>query len=399
MKHQWIYVYGRSPEITAAELAAVFRRDLGKVPDVVPAKEFMVADPVQPDPVAAIARLGGVVKIGEVLRTGSWSDQAALASVVAAVLTEQIKGPRKEFGLSCLPAQHVHRVNKLGLQVKRQLVAQGFPARFVTSDKQPLPSVVVQREGLLDSGAELLIARVGNDVAIARTVAVQPFASLSARDYGRPNRDALSGMLPPKLAIIMLNLSGLGPESVLLDPFCGSGTVLQEAELMGFRHLIGTDVNATAIGATRGNLKWLLDHTDIDPKQVTLQLKQTPFNDLPTVLGEKSADGIVTEPFLGPPLRRSTHPKVISDAVRDLSRLYNAFLATAKRLLRQGGMLVVVVPKLRVGKQTFRDLLLAYDGFKTVEVLPSGWGIRTRSLVYGRPDQHIYRKILVLRRS
>ncbi len=359
----------------------------------------MVADQIQADPVAAIARLGGVVKIGEVLRVGSWPDPAALVPVIVELLTEQIKAPRKQFGLSFLPAHHFHRVNKLGLLVKRQLVAQGFATRYVTSDKQPLPSVVVKREGLLDSGAELLIARVGNDVAIARTVAVQPFASLSARDYGRPNRDELSGMLPPKLAIIMLNLSGLGPESVLLDPFCGSGTILQEAELMGFRHLIGTDVNATAIGATRGNLKWLLDHSDIDRSQVTLQLKQTPLNDLPTLLGEKSVDGIVTEPFLGPPLRRSTHPKVISDAVRDLSHLYNAFLATAKRLLRQGGTLVIVVPKLRVGKQTFRDLFLAYDGFKAVEVLPPGWGIRTRSLVYGRPDQHIYRKILVLRRS
>ncbi|MBI3115147.1 MAG: hypothetical protein HYZ09_01480 [Candidatus Kerfeldbacteria bacterium] len=396
---QWLYQFGRSPVLSAVELAAVFQRDFRRVPAAVVSREFLIADALGADPAQAIGRLGGIPKIAEVLQTGRWPDQGKLAHVLADTVAQASAGERKTFGVSLLPAQHVHRANKLGLAVKRRLLEQGFRARYVSSDKQPLSSVTVEREGLLGDGVELTVAASGDEQAIARTVAIQPFAALSKRDYGRPNRDPVSGLLPPKLAIIMLNLSGLGPESIVLDPFCGSGTVLQEAELMGFRHLIGSDVSEQAVHASRDNLRWLRDAYGAKADDVTLKLWPMPFKQLPGKLGAESVDGIVTEPFLGPPIRRSTNPKVITNAVGDLSRLYNDFLATARVLLKRGGALVTVVPKFRTGKQTFRDLHLRTEGFAEPELVPASWGVPKRALTYGRPDQHVYRRILVLRRK
>ena len=40
-------------------------------------------------------------------------------------------------------------------------------------------------------------------------------------------------MLPPKLAQIIVSLSGTQPGQTVLDPFCGTGVVLQEALIMG----------------------------------------------------------------------------------------------------------------------------------------------------------------------
>lgn len=70
------------------------------------------------------------------------------------------------------------------------------------------------------------------------------------RDYGRPARDARVGMLPPKLAQIMLNLSVKDEKSgTVLDPFCGTGVLLQEAALAGF-DFIGSDIEPRMVEMT-----------------------------------------------------------------------------------------------------------------------------------------------------
>ena len=86
---------------------------------------------------------------------------------------------------------------------------------------------------------------------------MQDIESYTKRDRERPKRDAKVGMLPPKLAQIIINLAaGQLPEEKLqnicdiplgepiprrllgqtvLDPFCGTGVILQEASADGLR--------------------------------------------------------------------------------------------------------------------------------------------------------------------
>ena len=57
---------------------------------------------------------------------------------------------------------------------------------------------------------------------LGQTLVVQPFKVLSKRDFGRPARDDHSGMLPPKLAQIMINLARRNDDistKTILDPF------------------------------------------------------------------------------------------------------------------------------------------------------------------------------------
>lgn len=394
-----LYVYGRTPNLSAAELAAVYRRERGRLPDAHTGPAGLVVREPLGKPVEVIRTLGGTVKIASILKTGRWADLDALGVEVAKVIGDATTGDRRIFGISIVPEQHLNRIRRLGMTAKRLLLKQGIHARFVTSERQPLSSVIVQREGLLeDNGAEIIIGESNDQTFLARTVAVQPFEELSKRDYGRPSRDVIAGMLPPKLAMMLINLSGLNHDQTLLDPFCGSGTVLQEAELLGFRRLIGSDASEEAIAATRENMKWLLEHADIDKTNIELAIRHAPFTELPRLLGEQSVDGIVTEPFLGPPLRRTTHPGVIKKAVQETSLLYNKFFWTALQLLRPGGVLVTIIPMFRTGKQSFREPFLKLEGFRSAELLPSVWGF-DRRLIYGRPDQHIFRKILVLRKK
>ncbi len=399
MAQPQLFVLGRTPNLSAAEISAVVRRERSRLSSTIPAQGAVILREPLGDPAVLIRRLGGTVKIGTVAKQVPPMEGEALAAAVAEVVFQTAQGTKRVFGVSFLSDQHHQRVKRLGVAVKRLLSAKGLRTRYIVGGDQPaLSSVTVKREGLLENGAEILIARTETGLALARTDVVQPFEELSKRDYGRPSRDVIAGMLPPKLAMMLVNLASLQPEQTLLDPFCGSGTILQEAELLGIRSLVGSDANGEAVAATRENLKWLLEHESIDRTGITLTLKTAPVAELPRLFGSASVDAIVTEPFLGPPLRRSTHPGVISQAVKDASVLYDKFVATAKTLLKPGGRLAMVVPMFRTGKQSFREPHFRSDGFGPVDLLPAAWGF-DRRLIYGRPDQHVFRKIFVLRKS
>jgi tRNA (guanine10-N2)-dimethyltransferase len=57
-----------------------------------------------------------------------------------------------------------------------------------------------------------------------------------------------------KLARCMVNLSRAGPGRILLDPFCGTGSQLIEAALMGCE-IIGTDLDFRMVNGTLHNLR------------------------------------------------------------------------------------------------------------------------------------------------
>ena len=71
--------------------------------------------------------------------------------------------------------------------------------------------------------------------------------------------------MPPRLARMMVNLSSCGKGKVLLDPFCGVGTILQEALLEG-ASVIGTDANAWCVKASEENLDWLARSTVLEAR-------------------------------------------------------------------------------------------------------------------------------------
>ncbi|MBW4716438.1 methyltransferase domain-containing protein [Saccharothrix sp. SC076] len=85
---------------------------------------------------------------------------------------------------------------------------------------------------------------VADDRAVlALRVAATP---LHRRAYRRASRP---GALHPPLAAAMLRLADVRPGEVLLDPFCGTGTIPLEAGVAA----IGADADPTAIAAARVN--------------------------------------------------------------------------------------------------------------------------------------------------
>ncbi|MDO8260285.1 MAG: DNA methyltransferase, partial [Candidatus Magasanikbacteria bacterium] len=246
-----------------------------------------------------------------------------------------------------------------------------------------------------------------HNVLIGKTLAVQPFKELSYRDYDRPAKDSKSGMLPPKLAQIMINLSGVSEDEILLDPFCGSGTVLMEGLLMGIKKVIGSDISKKAIDDTKINTDWAIDKFNISNQSYSLTLKSA--TELSSFLDKKSIDAIVTEPYLGP--QRGDHE--IRKVKQELEKLYSDTIREFKKVLKPNGRIVMLWPcfvtnrDMRITNSTSRNTELSYlnpdfSGFKIVSPLPKELRndkIKTtnrNTLIYGREGQRVWREIVTL---
>jgi len=390
---KYFFVLGTNPALSAAELAAVL--DL-PAPELW-AADFLVAEIGREiDAAALIARLGGTVKIGQCLAEIPLGQETDLLKIIeTAASAKQASGQagKFNFGFSDYGSKNFDKKD-LGAKLKKYFVEQGISTRFVVSREKTLSSVVVTQNRLLARGMEIVLASASGRIFIGETLAVQPFKDLSRRDYGRPARDDLSGMLPPKVAQIMINLAQVSDrDAVIIDPFCGSGTILSEAMLGGYKKLFGSDISPKAIDNTYKNTEWLRELYKVSDCKLKLFTKNVA--DLSKFIKSDSVAAIVTEPFLGPQRGLINFKTVIGN----LEELYSLALLEFVKVLQPGGRVVMIWP-LFYGQ---RPITPRYSGLKIIDMIPAS--LRDNkylkktdrgTIVYGRPGQKVYREIVVL---
>lgn len=133
----------------------------------------------------------------------------------------------------------------------------------------------------------------------------------------------------PKIARVLVNLARVKTGDVILDPFCGTGGILIEAGLIGME-IIGRDYDKRMVKGCRENLKFYGIGGEIQTGDA-LEL-----NDIKP----GAIDAIVTDP----PYGRSSFVSDKEKNLRNLIQFYNNFLDSAKRVLRKGKFLVIVLP-------------------------------------------------------
>ena len=228
---------------------------------------------------------------------------------------------------------------------------------------------------------------------------MQDFKAWSTRDFGRPARDSKSGMLPPKLARMMINLSGVQTNQTLLDPFCGSGTVLMEADLLGIEHIIGSDISAKAISDTKKNFQWLEQFYDVNKTIVeNLFVSDAALLDsiLPLTKGElegvRLVEAIVAETYLGAPRTKPATEKELQKTTQDLFQIYESCFQTLRKLITKDGTAVIAFPAFVMTDGSVHHLDL--NSF----LKRTGWTI-TDTFLYKRDNQFVGRDIVRMRPS
>lgn len=143
----------------------------------------------------------------------------------------------------------------------------------------------------------------------------------------------LPGVIMPKVARVLVNLSGIQPEKLFLDPFCGTGGILIEAGTVGAQ-LIGLDVQKKMVRGAATNLHFFGLAGDLLVGDAT----RIPLRD-------ESIDAIATDlpygraSFVSRPSRAESHPE-------HLKRLYRDALDEIHRVLKPGCRAVIVSPSL-----------------------------------------------------
>lgn len=376
-----LFFFGTHPELSFAELSTVCPILLASPFTLHNHHTYAILESEHAiDADRFMNRLGGTIKIAERLEiTEDTLDEWVLNTLP--------KTAKNVFGISLYSEQssrdRLSSVRRIGMSIKRALQSEERSVRFVQSQDPTLSAVIVTKEHLIASGIDLCIIREKNNTLFARTVAVQPFEAFSERDYGRPGRDSKSGMLPPKLARMMVNLASATEESSLLDPFCGSGTVLQEALLIGVQRAYGSDISEKAVADTMHNLEWLKLRAQevlcIDAQK----LSSSPLAD------NAPFDCIVFEGYLGTP---KPYERDIPEIKHDLTTLYTTVFTELNAVMGRSSVIVAALPFW---------LLPEFDERLPIERIIERAGLRLqrKPLYYFRPSARVGREIIVLKKA
>ncbi len=274
----FFFCLGRTPSLSVLELEAVFHV-LPQKPQIKSVdREILIAQTNTLDPRALMGRLGGTPKLGECILTLSGDfDISKTATLIAQTIPYH--SSRITIGVSAysLPwgVRKIRRsVESLGFAIKKILREKAASVRIVLpGDGNTLSSVQVEKNNLTsENGYEFVLLPSPEGITIGKTLAVQPFEEYSFRDWNRPGKTPELGLLPPKIAQIMINLANVAPgkQAILYDPFCGSGTILQEALLMGHTAVWGSDIEKNAVEKTKENLSWLAEKKNLSLETVRL---------------------------------------------------------------------------------------------------------------------------------
>ncbi|MCU0679746.1 MAG: methyltransferase domain-containing protein [Planctomycetes bacterium] len=401
---KYFFLLGSNPALSIAEISNIVEGRL----DLIGSDILTWQTEEEQDIKSLMNILGGTIKIGIILdeSNGSLPDLIFKTKELAIKIADKHPDKKFNFGFS-FHGKIKTSAKILGMTVKTELKKKNVKCRWVISKEKILSSVIVVQNKLLDleesCGLEVSFIKDGNKILLGKTLATQDFKDFSARDYGRPSRDDLSGMLPPKLARIMLNIAGKNKGKIfkiLLDPFCGSGTVLSEALTLGYKNLIGSDISEKALKDSKENISWIEEKYKLT--NITIRYLLEDACVLATKIEKNSIDLVVTEPYLGPQRGEYGTEKII----QELENLYSKAISQIYQLIKKGGRVVIIWPVFifeREGKKQMKFLNPSTSGLKIIDTINEKFNFLKhlplsfrKTIIYGREGQRVWREIILL---
>ncbi len=387
---KYIFILGQASDLSRAEIFSLYK-------NITNISENILMLEAKLDPKITLKKLGGTIKIAEYLKTID-----DLEELTATWWSEQLnisedKG-KINFGFSLYNdhQKNYQKITKIALATKKNLKIKNLSCRLVVGREAILSSVIVAKNKLIDR--ELLIIKDNGKYILAQTKAVQDFEDYSQRDINRPIRDDRSGMLPIKVAQMMLNLAGTKLTENILDPFCGSGTILQEAALAGYPTIYGSDISADTTRSAQENINWLQKQLN---KTSQIILKTTSVENLSQHFKKQSIDLIVSEPFMGEArlIKQNHRPETIYDIAQDLSQLYIKAFQQFKIVLKPNAKIIFIFPIFKIGKEyiyTLPQAQIKKIGFKPIfSAATLNYPSKNGNIIYARPEQIVQREIAI----
>lgn len=415
-KNNFVFILGREQEIALAELKAVLVRfgfyfDIYKITGnqvFANIDNFTVNDAVK-----VMDALAGTIKI---YKLEGLIEKDIAAQIVSLFRSHKTSGEGKiNFAISYFGRGFSRQnINSIALTAKKQLKSD-FSLRYVESrDSAELSSILSLKNNLATKGIEFGLF----DSEIGTLVALNNPEEWSKRDYDKPASDKFSGMLPPKLARMMVNLA-LGqiskeqgvrsrenntpssklstPNCVVWDPFCGSGNVLMEAMMLGY-DAIGSDISEKAVEDTKANIEWLKSQNTDNRIQITVSqadaTSDSLIRNLELEIRNYNSMAVVCEPYLGEPKKFKPTYNAAAGEYSKIKELYIKFLKNISQPPTSNFQLFLCLVFPLV--ETIEGKRFSLFKASVDEIRELGYTQSCPTMIYGRDYQVVKREIALL---
>lgn len=338
---------GSTPELSLAEIQAL----TGTEAVLLHPQIAQVTLPAGLTPEVFFERSGGIIKYFKPLQvlTGEASEPDSVKETLISELSQY--GGKVTFGLAELGRDHLPLFDLA--ELKALLKQKDVTARYIDGPRTGLSaSVLLHHRNVI----EILLVSTDEGVIMAETRGVQDIDNWTRRDRSKPYADRKKGMLPPKVARMLLNI-GLGQLGVsaatpdvdrasirVYDPFCGTGTVLMEAAVQGCS-VVGSDSDPDSVTGSQKNLAWLQHTYELQAAE------EWVLGDVAHAQPRKPIDLIVTEPFLG---KQTPRTEQLPSIFKGLEKMYLGAFKHWQSVLKPGAVVVMILPRVVTPKQTYR---------------------------------------------
>ncbi len=259
-------------------------------------------------------RLGGTIRFSEIIDEFN-SDKNCLNEILK-IIKDTAKPdliPKVGFsvfgGGKALLGDFINNTKRFFQEDKKKIRVENFGGKNMNSGQ------IFDRR-LLQKGNEFIIWKNKNTLLLARTCASQNLRNYTLRDRKKSFRDTKMGMLPPKLAQVLINLNPPHFNDLIWDPFCGSGTINTEAAVIGYK-TSGSDINPSFVSGAQQNFLEMSEKFRFPEKNGSFSVKDA------SQINWKNATGVIcTEGFLGTNFEKAPTESEINENIHKILKLW-----------------------------------------------------------------------------
>ncbi len=402
MTNFWFNLNSTSFDLSLAELKEVFKQEKNRLQQTIKRDTFIICQFQNPPKLSTLNRLGGTLWLAEELE--ATTEPTDLSQKLENLITANLKS-EKRFGIWFYNYQKFDPAmsQRLSEQLKRKIKLS-----YLNSHKPRL------NRSQQASSLVLVIIKFKKTFYILKLTWYYPWVEFIHKDKYKAFVQPTAGMLPHKIARIMVNLSlDSRPDQIpenhfLLDPFAGSGTILIEALDMDIP-TIGIEKYQPAYTGLKKNLANFVTARQI--KQPYLLFNGDADRVDKIIPGQNKIASIVTEPYLGPAFRLKTNRyretyltttnqpdrpltrEKIKAIIVGLERLYLSWLKHQAWILKPNTKLAIILPEFHFHNQFYR--INIFDNHQ----LPGYTLYQGPYLIKSQRDLVIRRQIFIIKRK
>lgn len=355
--HFYFFIFGRNPQLSKAEIISYLASHSIGITSHISGKDFLLLNiPEKINSHKVSQDLASIVKIGRIyLSIQNIHDLTDLLQQMDFYIEDSNT-------ITYSISTYGDKVNSNDFHGIFKQLYKHYKIKALL--KNPPPSTLsnaLKKTNFVD----IVVFHHQNQYYIGRSIASYDIKEDKKRYEQRPHVDESIGS-SIRISRILVNLSQK-IQGKLLDPFCGIGTILQEAILMGYE-VIGSEINPKRVRFCQDNLKWITEqYPNIRPK---LEIFQSDVREIYSKIPPLSIDTIVTEPELGPFLKAIPTWMEAKSIIDTLQALYEDAFRVMDDILKPKGTIVFVLPELETtgGKKTRPNIhsLITSTHFKLI---------------------------------